>query len=437
DTPMSSTPPARPEYAVTRATPLPPTLTIKRDVGGRGVEIELCLVPQGWFIMGDNDGIVANGPRRWVWLDDYYISKYECTNAQYYGFILANGYRDSEWWTQEGIEYMRDSVRDRGTELLGWTPLDGRRRLWALASPDNDVVLEVQDPDTGFGQPDITVLVLPEAGNYADYLSYDQTARQVYLKYGDDWKAIDGRDIRATANTDSQFGLKKNGYLHFTSKQGQSDLTGVPRADRYKVIAWANGDDAAPLFGDIRRGGANYLRGENMPVVGVSWFEGDACTRFFGGALPTEAQWEKAARGIDGRPFPWGNELEMTEQANTDMGKRQVTARANLNRWRLEPVGSYPKGVSVYGVHDMVGNAAEWCRDVFQATPEWIERNPFNTGGAKERRSLRGTHTDEDDPQTAKLHHRRYSDPYDRRVPYNRGFRIVMQPEAALSMAGQ
>lgn len=427
-------PPQRPEYVVTHPTELPKELTVTKKVGDYEVAVELCLVPQGWFPMGEDDGIAANGPKHWVWLDDYYIGKYEFTNAQYYAFILANGYRDGEWWTQEGIEFMRNNVRNRGTDYIGWTPLSGKR-LWALASPANDLVLEVQNVE-GFGQSNVTTLVLPDGAAWDDFLSYDRDAGNVYIKIGDEWKSVDGNDVRNFAKT-GEFKLESSGYYHVTDKQGQIDLSKVSQADAYMVITWCDGDDETPVFGRIRRSGANRMRAPDMPIVGVSWFEADACSRFFGGLLPTEAQWEKAGRGTDSRIYPWGNELEMTGEMLTDMGKRQVTERANFNRWRIEPVGSFPEGKSIYGVHDLVGNTAEWCRDVFVANPNWDERNPVNKGGAKDRRSLRGTHTDEDDPDTARLHQRRYSDPYDRRVPYNRGFRIVMDPDTALKMAKQ
>ena len=87
-------------------------------------------------------------------------------------------------------------------------------------------------------------------------------------------------------------------------------------------------------------GGANY------PVVGISYYDASRFCSWVGGSLPTEEQWEKAARGTDARIYPWGN----APRAD----------RANLNTGSLQPVGAYASGVSPYDLHDMAGNAFEW-----------------------------------------------------------------------------
>ncbi|NIM16827.1 MAG: SUMF1/EgtB/PvdO family nonheme iron enzyme [Candidatus Aminicenantes bacterium] len=101
--------------------------------------------------------------------------------------------------------------------------------------------------------------------------------------------------------------------------------------------------------------------GANFPVVEVSWYEASAYAKWLskeaGGkyVLPSEAQWEKAARGSRGLVYPWGNEWK-EDHCNSD--------ECGLDR--TSPVGIFPKGESLYGCMDMAGNVWEWCMDWYE-----------------------------------------------------------------------
>jgi len=210
------------------------------------IEPEMIPIPAGEFLFGSSDEeraaylVPPDEPKRQkAELPDYFIGKYEITNEEYACFINSGGYKNPEYWTEEGWNFRRQ---------LKWT----QPRTW----------------------------------------------------------------------TDRNY----NG-LHY----------------------------------------------ERHPVCSISWFEAQAYCHWLSAKtgkpyrLPTRLEWEKAARGTDGRIFPWGNEWK--EKACNWLGDFNGDYQPHSESdgfARTSPVGYYEEGVSPYGCYDMAGNVMEWCADALE-----------------------------------------------------------------------
>ena len=119
----------------------------------------------------------------------------------------------------------------------------------------------------------------------------------------------------------------------------------------YEAFVNATGHTSPPHW----TGGKVPVHEASLPVVHISWHDANAYAEWAQARLPTEMEWEKAARGADGRIYPWGNEFEPA----ADQGAPLLTDL-------LTPVGNRPGAVSPYGVHEVAGNVWEWTANWYQ-----------------------------------------------------------------------
>jgi formylglycine-generating enzyme required for sulfatase activity len=144
------------------------------------------------------------------------------------------------------------------------------------------------------------------------------------------------------------------------------------KIDKYEVTAgqYKACVDAGKCMAADTGGSCNYgSSGRDLhPINCVDWTQANAYCQWAGKRLPTEAEWEKAARGTDGRKYPWGN-----TGLDCDHAVMSVSPCSNSS---TQPVGSKPLGASPYGAEDMIGNVWEWASDWYSSS--YYSSSPAN-----------------------------------------------------------
>ncbi len=214
---------------------------------------------------------------------------------------------------------------------------------------------------------DNSIMVAIPAGEFimgSDKWAAEQPPQRIYL---------DDYFIDKYLVTNGQFKkfIEETKYVTDAEKEGSGMVRIGRRLKPFPDANWKIPDGATSIEGR-----------ENYPVTQVSYNDALAYCKWAGKDLPTEAQWEKAARGPDGNEYPWGNSEPDDTMANFDKNVGETT-----------PVNKYDKGQSHYGVYDMAGNVNQWCKDWYGEG----ERQPKNPAGPEtgKERVIKGGSFDE------------------------------------------
>jgi len=234
---------------------------------------------------------------------------------------------------------------------------------------------------------------------------------------------LDAYWIDKTEVTNAMF----SAFVNDTSYQTDAEIAG-------SVVTTINGMEITSFDWTWQhpQGGDSNLSGlEEYPVLHVSWNDAVAYCEWAGRRLPTEAEWEKAARGTAGQTYPWGNASpagNLVNFADSNSSFDWADKTVNDGYENTAPVGSYPDGKSPYGALDMAGNVSEWVADLYGDYPSGSVTNPLGSSSG-EYRVLRGGsyggswYSSSNDVRSA------YRDPatpllYD----FNLGFRCALSP---------
>lgn len=132
--------------------------------------------------------------------------------------------------------------------------------------------------------------------------------------------------------------------------------------------------EAGPCLARPLASGGKRFEQPDLPVTMVSWYEGQTFCKWRGGHLPTEAQWERAARGLAGRRYSWGNTYDPYITNGGRFGLDPFDDRDGYVE--LAPAGALPYSRTPDGIVDMTGNAEEWVSDWYNIYPEQAQTNP-------------------------------------------------------------
>jgi len=245
------------------------------------------------------------------------------------------------------------------------------KSLFALAEPQHGVgVTEESTLQVPAALPSITLILIP-AGTFTMGATAEQ--QEDFIRFPGSAQWID-RTAPLVESSGPAHEVNLDSFYIF-----KFDVTNA----QYQAFVRATGHQ------NSRNSNNTRYNGPNQPVTGVTWNDARSFCAWAGAQLPTEAQWEKAARGTEGFIYPWGNVWDATKLRSMDgIAHRVFASIEDWQAWRATnqsssefqaearpaDAGSYPKGASPYGVMDMAGNVWEWVADWYD--PSYYKNSP-------------------------------------------------------------
>jgi len=203
----------------------------------------------------------------------------------------------------------------------------------------------------------------PERGKMLALLAKTQAAKEIPIE----WVPVSaGEFIMGAADTDAQATPDEKPQHKVTLDAfliGKYEVTNAQYHAFVKATNHRLPENCCDPKYNLWNGSAMMDRVEELPVINVSWDDAVAFCKWNGGRLPTEAEWEKAARGTDGRLYPWGNEPPSGNRANYSFDP--------VSMWEgpasIAKKNQYQFGRSPYAIYEMAGNVWEWVQDWYDA----------------------------------------------------------------------